>query len=207
MRIIAGKYRRRKLLSNPGMTTRPITDRVKESLFENIHRRVEGKKVADIFAGTGTIGLEALSRGASSVTFIEKDRGAIQLLKDNVEKLECRSETLIWPADILRCSFKPKGSNVELFTPWQVVFFDPPYEMVSSIQPGKPLWLSMKRLARPEVTSQDVTLVFRVPKRAEFQLPEEWETDWSLTMSGMMIHICNKLHTQQASPEAEQELF
>lgn len=191
MRIIAGRFRRRKLQTNPGITTRPITDRVKESLFENIHQRIVGKRVADIFAGTGTIGLECLSRGADCVTFIEKDRGAIDLLKQNIATLDCGEETLVWPADILRCSFRPKG-NSDRFVPWQVVFFDPPYPMVPSIVPGKPLWDSMKRLAREDATTEDCTLVFRVPKHGTFELPEEWEIDWSLSMSGMTIHICNK---------------
>ncbi|MBT5019366.1 MAG: 16S rRNA (guanine(966)-N(2))-methyltransferase RsmD [Planctomicrobium sp.] len=192
MRIIAGKYRRRKIQTNPGMTTRPITDRVKESLFENIHQRIEGKRVADIFAGTGTIGFEALSRGASTVTFIEKDRTALALLKENVATLGCEEETLVWPADVLRCSYRPKGERVETFTPWEVIFFDPPYKMVPSILPGKPLWSSMKRLAKEDITTEDVTLVFRVPKRADFELPEEWKIDWSMTMSGMTVHICEK---------------
>ena len=192
MRIIAGKYRRRKIQTNPGMTTRPITDRVKESLFENIHQRIEGKRVADIFAGTGTIGFEALSRGASTVTFIEKDRTALALLKENVATLGCEEETLVWPADVLRCSYRPKGERVETFTPWEVIFSDPPYKMVPSILPGKPLWSSMKRLAKEDITTEDVTLVFRVPKRADFELPEEWKIDWSMTMSGMTVHICEK---------------
>ena len=121
MRIIAGRFRRRKLIANPGETTRPITDRVKEALFENIQKRVEGKRVADIFAGTGTIGLEALSRGAARVTFIEKDRIAVELLRENVAHLECQAETLIWPADVIRCSYRPKGERVDEFTPWDTV--------------------------------------------------------------------------------------
>ena len=74
MRIVAGKFRRRKLFANPGLKTRPITDRVKESLFERLSGELEGKRIADVFAGTGTLGLEALSRGAKSVVFIESDR-------------------------------------------------------------------------------------------------------------------------------------
>lgn len=192
MRIISGKYRRRKLQTSPGMTTRPITSRVKESLFENIHKRIEGKRVADIFAGTGTIGLEALSRGAECVTFIEKDRVALELLRENVAHLGCQEETLIWPADVLRCSYRPKGEQAAPFIPWDVVFFDPPYNMVSKVFPGKTLWTSMKRLGKDEITTENATLVFRVPKHADFELPEPWKIDWSLTKSGMTIHICEK---------------
>ncbi|WP_417848258.1 16S rRNA (guanine(966)-N(2))-methyltransferase RsmD [Thalassoglobus sp.] len=205
MRIIAGKYRRRKLQTNPGLTTRPITDRVKEALFENIHQRVEGKRVVDIFAGTGTIGLEALSRGATSVTFIEKDRKALQFLKENVATLDCKEDVLVWPADVLRCSYRPKGDRIADFVPWEVVFFDPPYQMVRDIIPEKPLWTSLKRLAKEESTAENATLVLRVPKRAEFELPEEWAVNWSMTMSGMTIHICEKTSGTAAETDPPSE--
>ena len=193
MRIIAGKFRRRKLQTNPGLTTRPITDRMKEQLFERIHARFEGKRVADIFSGTGTIGLEVLSRGAQCVTFIEKDKKALELLRENVSVLDCADETLIWPADVVRCSYHPKGESAVQFVPWQIVFFDPPYKMVPKIIPGQPLWKSMKRLAKPDVTTEDCTLVLRVPARTDFEIPEEWESEWTISRTGMTIHVCRKI--------------
>ena len=192
MRIIAGKFRRRKLQTNPGLVTRPITDRVKESLFENIEKRVIGSRVADIFAGTGTIGLEALSRGAECVTFLEKDRIAVRLLRENLEILECEEDCLVWPADIFRCSFKPKGKKAEKFSPFDLMFFDPPYKMVSDIREGSPLWLALSRLGRPDISSEKATLIFRTPDRAEFELPDCWQIDWTLEMSNMKLHVCNK---------------
>ncbi|HLJ10696.1 MAG TPA: RsmD family RNA methyltransferase, partial [Planctomycetaceae bacterium] len=71
MQIVSGKYRHRKLETNPGETTRPITARVKVALFDRLQPVLQQAKVADVFSGTGTIGLEALSRGAASVVFIE----------------------------------------------------------------------------------------------------------------------------------------
>lgn len=192
MRIISGRFRRRQLQTNPGLVTRPITDRVKECLFENIQRRIEGRRIADLFAGTGTIGLEALSRGAERVTLIEKDRRAVDLLRQNIAMLRCEHETLVWPADILRCSFRPKGDRVAEFSPFDVVFFDPPYKMVPGIVPEKPLWLALKRLARPDVTSNQASLVIRVPEHVDYELPEEWPVHWTLAMSGMAIHLCEK---------------
>ncbi|WP_437202575.1 RsmD family RNA methyltransferase [Planctomicrobium sp. SH664] len=200
MRIIAGKYRRRLLLTNPGLVTRPMTDRAKESLFENIEKRMVGKRIADIFSGTGTMGFEALSRGAECITFIEKDRVAIELLRKNVETLNASETTLVWPADVLRCSFRPKGGQADRFSPFGLIFFDPPYQMVSSIKTGSPLWLALRRLARADVSSDDATLVFRVPDRAEFDLPEEWGIDWTLEISNMEIHVCTR---RAAAPQAE----
>lgn len=197
MRIIAGRFRRRRLLTNPGIVTRPITDRVKESLFENIEKRLEGQRIADIFAGTGTIGLEALSRGASCVTFVEKDKVAVELLRKNVETLGCESETLIWPADVLRCSFRPKGQKAEDFVPYGAIFFDPPYKMVPALRSGSPLWQSLTRLARDEVSLPDATLVLRVPERVKFDLPEAWGVEWSMDVSNMHIHICRRQSTAE----------
>ena len=87
MRIIAGKFRRRKLLVGPGDVPRPITDKVKEVLFERIEQEFPGSHIADVFAGTGALGLEALSRGARTVAFLENDRQAYHLLQQNVAAL------------------------------------------------------------------------------------------------------------------------
>ncbi|WP_437187131.1 16S rRNA (guanine(966)-N(2))-methyltransferase RsmD [Planctomicrobium sp. SH668] len=203
MRIIAGKYRRRLLQSSPGETTRPITSRVKESLFENISNRLVGKRVADVFAGTGTIGLEAISRGAQSVTFIEKDKIALQLLKENIASLKCEEETLVWRADILRCSFRPKGKRAPGFAPFDAIFFDPPYKMVPGMKQGSPLWLALARLARPDVSTPGATMILRVPEHAKYDLPSQWAVDWTLGMSNMKIHICNRVENAPAVDDAE----
>lgn len=204
MRIIAGKFRRRKLLSNPGLVTRPIIDRVKESLFENVSQRLIGRRVADIFAGTGTIGLEALSRGADCVTFLERDRVAVELLRKNLQTLDCESDTIVWPVDVLRCSFRPKGPRAPRFTPFDVIFFDPPYAMVPKMVAGSPLWLALQRLTRPSVTSAGATLVLRVPERANYDLPSAWQVDWSLSMANMEVHVCT-LHRSEQTDSLEMD--
>ncbi|MEZ6064880.1 MAG: 16S rRNA (guanine(966)-N(2))-methyltransferase RsmD [Planctomycetaceae bacterium] len=194
MRIITGRFRRRKLETNPGLITRPITDRVKESLFARLEDLLPGKRVADIFAGTGTIGLEALSRGADRITFIEKDRKAVELLRLNISKLKVEDETIVWPADVMRCSFKPQ--RAEGFFPFDVIFFDPPYKLVPTIINGAPLYKSMQRLADERVSTPDVLLLFRVPEHAEYELPTEWRVESKLEMSGMEILWCRKAATE-----------
>ena len=84
MRIIAGEFCGRKLLSPEGDTTRPITDRVKQSLFDIVSPYIEGAAVYDCFAGTGSMGLECLSRGAAHVTFFELDKSAGERLRRNI---------------------------------------------------------------------------------------------------------------------------
>jgi 16S rRNA (guanine966-N2)-methyltransferase len=191
MRIIAGRFRRRKLFTNPGLTTRPITDRVKETLFERISQSCQGARIADIFAGTGTIGLEALSRGGASVVFIEQDRIALELLRQNLTMLACEEQALVWPADVRRCSFRPKGGN-ERFLPYDLIFFDPPYKLVPDMLRNSPLWLAVRRLGRRDVSSDKATLVLRTPEHARFELAPPWRVDWTLEMSNMVVSVCRK---------------
>ncbi|HAW27460.1 MAG TPA: 16S rRNA (guanine(966)-N(2))-methyltransferase RsmD, partial [Planctomycetaceae bacterium] len=167
MRIIAGKYRRRKLHSNPGQTTRPITDFVKEVLFEWLGDTVKDKRVADIYSGTGSLGLEALSRGAASVVFIEQDYKAHELLKRNVENIGAEDTTLCWKTNALLSSFRPK--NVPDFVPFSLIFLDPPYKMIDDLKPGSRLYVSMERLSKENVSSADCHLLLRTPRDAEFQ--------------------------------------
>ena len=126
MRIISGQYRRRKLHSPPdGAITRPFPDMVKEAMFNLLRGHFEGESVLDCFSGTGTVGLEAASRGASRVVCVERDRKVTRMLEKNIEMLDAH-ETVevvtgdaLGPATIHRC---PK--------PVHIVFFDPPYPMV-----------------------------------------------------------------------------
>ena len=191
MRIIAGKLRRRKLRSNRGLTTRPITDRVKEVLFENMGGEFHGERVADIFAGTGTLGLEAISRGAASCVFMEKDTRARRLLLENVEALGVADQSLCWQVDVLHTSFLPKG--VSAFLPYDVIFLDPPYRMIGSLETGSRFFRSLERLARPNVSRLGATLVFRVPEHSEFSVPDAWKLQWSLPISAMELHVYESL--------------
>ena len=204
MRIIAGEFRHRVLLSNPGDTTRPITDRVKESLFARLEHELPDKRVADVFSGTGTIGFEALSRGAATAVFIEADKKAYELLRENVAKLKLGDRTMCWMTNALRSSYRPK--NADAFTPFDVIFFDPPYKMADDIQPGQPIYRSLERLARPDVSAPDALLVLRVPERATYDLPPMWKTEWQLTMSNMLIDVCRKQPVEMpAASEVEEQ--
>ncbi|HUG94433.1 MAG TPA: 16S rRNA (guanine(966)-N(2))-methyltransferase RsmD [Planctomycetaceae bacterium] len=190
MRIIAGKFRRRKLRTRPGLVTRPITDRVKESLFELLGEELEGRRVADVFAGTGTLGLEALSRGAAAVVFIESDRRAHELLRENVALLGAERETLCWQTDVLRTSFRPKG--VPHLIPYEIVFFDPPFRMIADLRVGSALYRALERLARPDVTSPEALLLVRTPAGAAFDVPGAWRRERMLESSGMDVHWLRK---------------
>jgi 16S rRNA (guanine966-N2)-methyltransferase len=123
MRIIAGKWRGRPLMAPKGMETRPTADRTRETLFSMLYSRLgtfEGLKVADLFAGSGALGLEAISRGAESCLFVDQDGAAIDAITANVRKLEAdRAE-----ADIRRTSVLSLGQAP---APLDLLFLDPPY--------------------------------------------------------------------------------
>lgn len=197
MRIIAGEFRRRRLLTNPGLTTRPITDRAKEILFERIQDLIVDKRIVDIFAGTGSLGLEALSRGAHSVVFLESDKRAFDLLEQNVAALGVEDRTLCWRTDALKSSFHPKA--VDDFLPFDVVFFDPPYRMAEKLGAESPMSKALIRLARNTVTAESALLFFRVARQTPLELPPCWEHDNARAISSMEIHLFRKVATNAGS--------
>jgi 16S rRNA (guanine966-N2)-methyltransferase len=127
MRVIAGKYRSRQLKSLKGMALRPTSDRLRETLFNILGERVVGARFVDAFAGTGAVGIEALSRGAKEVVFIEKHAPAAALIKKNLESLEVRAGARILPVDALHGLeiFGKENSRATGFP--AIVFLDPPY--------------------------------------------------------------------------------
>ena len=127
MRIIAGKKRGMKLFSPKGYDTRPITDRVKESLFSVLYKYdlPEGKAVADLFCGTGSLGLEALSRGARYVAFVEKSGEVVEILNRNIAKAGFVAESKVIRANAFMTG-APAANEVNQY---DLVFVDPPYRM------------------------------------------------------------------------------
>jgi len=125
MRIIAGEFRSRVILAPRGDTTRPITDRVKQSLFDILTPHLEGARVYDCFAGTGSMGLECLSRGASHVTFFEADRSAVTLLKKNIDSLNVRDRSTVIDRDLFKWFDAANPSQKA-----GLVFLDPPYRFL-----------------------------------------------------------------------------
>jgi len=122
MRIIAGEWRRRLLQAPPGDATRPTADRTRETLFAMLTSRLgsfEGLALADLFAGSGALGLEALSRGAASCVFVEQDPAAIRALRANVAALRAQSQCDVRAASVMQLA--------PLKTPLDLILLDPPY--------------------------------------------------------------------------------
>ena len=127
MRIIAGKYRSRILKSLKGTALRPTSDRLRETLFNVLGPRVSGSRFLDIFAGTGAVGIEALSRGAIAVVFIENHVPAAVLIRRNLESLAITSGAQVLALDALRALEKLAARHKPTDPPFDFVFVDPPY--------------------------------------------------------------------------------
>ena len=125
MRIIAGKFRGLKLKSPPSLQTRPTSDRLRETLFNILAPRIEGARFLDLCAGTGAVGIEALSRGAAHVTFVDQSRRMRALIEANLESLKVDTNKIeIETAEASEFSCKFVKTTAE---PFDIIFFDPPY--------------------------------------------------------------------------------
>ncbi|HSB72750.1 MAG TPA: 16S rRNA (guanine(966)-N(2))-methyltransferase RsmD [Candidatus Methylomirabilis sp.] len=123
MRISSGEHRGRRLKSPRGVRTRPTSEFLRQAIFNTIGGRIRGASVLDLFAGTGAVGLEALSRGAAAATFVERDRQAVASLRANLAALGLTGRARILPSDVLQTLGELQAAG-EVF---DYVFLDPPY--------------------------------------------------------------------------------
>lgn len=159
MRIIAGEWRGRPLLAPPGAGTRPTADRTRETLFSMLVSRLgsfEGLRVADLYAGSGALGLEALSRGAAQATFVESDAAALKAIRANLAALKAEQRAEVRPLS---------ATNLAPSQPFDLIFADPPYAprsgtaVVEAVRRAGWLasggWLAIETEAREPVDARD----------------------------------------------------
>ncbi len=127
MRVIAGTYRSRILKSLKGLSLRPTSDRLRETLFNVLAPNISGARFVDLFAGTGAIGMEALSRGAAEVVFIENHAPAVTLIRRNLESLGIKSGFTVLAVDALRGLAMLASRKQSCAHGYDYVFLDPPY--------------------------------------------------------------------------------
>ncbi len=120
MRVITGTARGRKLKELPGLDTRPTTDRVKESIFNIIQFDIEGRRILDLYGGSGQLSIEALSRGAAEATLVELNPAAVRIIRENVETCGFTDRARIVASDAMAFL---SGCREQ----YDVVFLDPPY--------------------------------------------------------------------------------
>lgn len=158
MRVIAGRYRGRRLAAPKGSATRPTADRVREALF-SILGDVAEDRVLDLYAGSGALGIEALSRGAAEAVFVDSSKDAIAAIRRNLETLEIEAAT--HRRDALGWLAAASGGP-----PFDLVFADPPYDSAVSVAPHL-----AERL--PSLLSPNAVIVTESDKRTPLELPFE----------------------------------
>jgi 16S rRNA (guanine966-N2)-methyltransferase len=167
-RIVAGAARGRRLAAPPGQATRPTADRAREALFSAVEARLgslAGRRVADLYAGTGAVGLEALSRGAAAVLLVEADPAAVRTLRDNVETVALPGAE-VRPGRVERVVAAAAGS-----APYELVFLDPPYEVAD----GDVQAVLRDALAHGWVAPGALTVVERATRGGTWTWPEGYE--------------------------------
>lgn len=181
MRIISGEFRSRQLLSpKDASTTRPIPDRVKESLFGLLHGNCEGAAVLDAFAGTGAIGLEAISRGAARCVFIERDKRIGDLLQRNIEALGAEDRCELVRSDALGPATLSRAPK-----PVTLAFFDPPYPIVLDPQSWERVKRQFGRVI--DLLSDDGFAILRTPWpfRHEELIHADGRREWRSPLVGI----------------------
>jgi 16S rRNA (guanine966-N2)-methyltransferase len=126
MRVIAGTLRRRTLDAPAGLATRPTSDRLRETLFNVLARRMQAARFLDLYAGSGAVGIEAVSRGAENVVLVERSAQALRVLRGNLEKLGLRAGVRVEAVSVGAFLRRVRPKNSEMH--FDVVFLDPPYD-------------------------------------------------------------------------------
>jgi 16S rRNA (guanine(966)-N(2))-methyltransferase RsmD len=190
MRIIAGSKRGMRLFSPKTQDSRPITDRVKQSLFDVLcnYGLPEGQRVTDLFCGVGSLGLEALSRGAEFVTFVEKNPKIIAILNKNIDKTSFVKQSKVIRGDAFKLGAPADADDRGC----SLVFVDPPYAFTQEVQAGSPLSRLIDVL-QEQVTLDAIVVVrtnrrtFLLERYGAFQALErrEWGT-MAVTLLQMM---------------------
>ncbi|MBQ9030769.1 MAG: 16S rRNA (guanine(966)-N(2))-methyltransferase RsmD [Parasporobacterium sp.] len=162
MRVIAGKARRLMLKSSPGFDTRPTLDKIKETLFNILQPDIPGSRFLDLFSGSGSIGIEALSRGASQCVFVENNRKALQCILDNLEHTHLEEDAVVIGKSVL-------GAISELALrkfAFDIVYIDPPYQAGYEQE-------TLRALAQTGIISPETQVVLETDLRNQLDFIEE----------------------------------
>lgn len=162
MRVIAGSARSVPLITPKGLDTRPTSDQIKETLFNMLQGYVEGSKFLDLFAGSGQIGVEALSRGAKFAAFVEKSDEAVKCIKANVDKTKFTDKALVLKMEVLSGI---RALEIEK-RKFDIIFVDPPYNQ--GLEQG-----ILNVLANSTILDEDVIIIVEANKNTDFSYVDE----------------------------------
>ncbi|MCD7708998.1 MAG: 16S rRNA (guanine(966)-N(2))-methyltransferase RsmD [Clostridiales bacterium] len=156
MRIIAGKARRLLLKTPYGMDTRPTTDQIKETLFNILEPRIYGIRFLDLFAGSGQMGLEAISRGADFAVFVEQDKRAAKCIEENIEHTGFAEQSRLLNRDVVTSIRMLDGGE-----PFDVIFMDPPYGKSAEKN-------ALLALSRSNLIAEDGLIIVEASQETDF---------------------------------------
>lgn len=156
MRIIAGTARSLPLKTVPGQETRPTTDRIKETLFNMIQDEVPGCYFLDLFAGSGQIGLEAVSRGARYAVFVDNGKKAVACIEDNIRFTKFDKETKLYSSDVLSALRSMEGKYQ-----FDLIFMDPPYDQETEKE-------VLRYLSESSLLKEDTLIIVEASLQTEF---------------------------------------
>ena len=162
MRVIAGKARRLNLKTLPGLDTRPTTDRIKETLFNILQPEIPDCRFLDLFSGSGAIGIEALSRGAASAVFVEKNPRACACIRDNLSFTKLADSGKLLNVDVLTAL-----RMLEKEPAFDCIFMDPPYNMGLERQ-------VLEYLAGSSVADENTLIIVEADRNTEFSYVESY---------------------------------
>lgn len=179
MRVITGSARGKRLAELEGMDTRPTTDRVKEGLFNAIQFDIEGRRVLDLFAGTGQLGIECLSRGAERCLFVDQRRDAVSVIRRNLSACGFQDQAQVVQGDALRVLRSQRQS-------FHLIFLDPPYETGL-------LEEALKTIADIDILSENGIIVCESPVRQALpDLAAPYRKDRSYRYGKIVITLYRK---------------
>ena len=185
MRVITGSARGRRLKELEGMETRPTTDRVKEGIFSSIQFEIEGRRVLDLFAGSGQLGIEALSRGARSALFVDKRADAVRLVRENLALCRLEENAQVICGDSLAALGTQSGR-------FDIIFLDPPYESGLLAQ-------AMERIASFDILSPDGIMVAESPLGQELPaLPAPYSLHREYRYGKIKVSIYHRAGEEEA---------
>ena len=186
MRVIAGTHRRRILIGPQGQqVTRPMPDRVKQSLFDQLWSRglLDVESAVDVFAGTGSVGIEALSRGITHCTFIERDRQAKRVLEKNIHTLGLTDRAMVLGIDALTAGWIGllSGQKVGL------VFCDPPYKLTADPIGMEKVTELIASISR--ITDESGVLILRTDDHTQAPTVTGWDKPESVKYGSTVVHF------------------
>jgi 16S rRNA (guanine966-N2)-methyltransferase len=183
LRVIAGEAGGRRLVAPKG-DVRPTADRVKESLFAALGAdRIEGAIVLDLYAGSGALGIEALSRGAASAVFVDNSRRAHEALRTNLATTGFAERARVSQTAVGSFLGRP-ATGRSIGATFDLVFLDPPYDLAAA-----ELTRALEALARPGVLAEDATVVIETRRDLPPVLPPEWSVGWTRTYGDTLLTV------------------